>query len=141
MLIKPSSIIIWSSSSPPPPRPQPAPPPTPAPPPAQPPSGFTVGPPKARVEGLEGLDESERKQHEEAKAFASVIVSDIFLYNQPKIEEGLRNGTLDQLLGGEFERGRRLYLQRVSPAIAKNTHYYDEAIQTMIDKKKKMLGL
>jgi hypothetical protein len=87
------------------------------------------------------MDESERKQHEEAKAFASVIVSDIALYNQQKIEEGLRNGNLEQILGGEFERGRRLYMQRVSPAIAKNTNYYDEAINEMVDRKKKMLGL
>ncbi|RMH68286.1 MAG: hypothetical protein D6675_16660 [Gemmatimonadetes bacterium] len=87
------------------------------------------------------MDEGLRKQHNEAKSFASVIVSDIALYNQQKIEQGLRNGNLEQLLGGEFERGRRLYLQRVSPAIAKSTTYYDDAINEMLERKKQAMGL
>lgn len=71
-------------------------------------------------------------QHEEARRFARLIVSDIVLYNKEKAERGAIEGTFLELLGKEIEEGRRFYSSRIPEEILLSTHYYDEAIEEYV---------
>ncbi|HET6466502.1 MAG TPA: response regulator [Nitrospiria bacterium] len=74
--------------------------------------------------------------HEAAKRLARIIMSDIALYNQRAIDEGVRNGTMYDLLRDEIEEGKKLYESRVPAEIASSTDYYREAIDEFIRKRK-----
>jgi hypothetical protein len=74
--------------------------------------------------------------HEAAKRLARIIISDIALYNQRAIEDGIRDGTMYDLLRDEIEEGKKLYESRVPAEIASSTDYYREAIDEFIRKRK-----
>jgi predicted Zn finger-like uncharacterized protein len=77
--------------------------------------------------GMERLRENLRR-------YARIIVSDIALYNQELVEQGIREGTFSQLLKKEIEEGRRLYLTRVPPT-ARGTDHYEEAVRDFVAKR------
>jgi hypothetical protein len=56
------------------------------------------------------------------------IVSDIALYNQEKVREGIKNDTLFDLLKDELDEGREHFYGRVAPEMAERGHLYDRAI-------------
>jgi EAL domain-containing protein (putative c-di-GMP-specific phosphodiesterase class I) len=62
------------------------------------------------------------KDMEVARRIARAVVSDIALYNAKKVEEGVRNDNLFEILREEIEEGQGYYLSRVDPEIAKNTN-------------------
>jgi len=64
------------------------------------------------------------KDPDVARRIARAVVSDIALYNVKKVEEGVRNDTLFDLLKEEIEEGKRYYTSRVDPEIAESTNYY-----------------
>jgi EAL domain-containing protein (putative c-di-GMP-specific phosphodiesterase class I) len=68
------------------------------------------------------------KDPEVARRIARAVVSDIALYNAKKVEEGVRNDTLFDLLREEIEEGQGYYMSRVDPEIAKNTNYFNQAL-------------
>lgn len=68
------------------------------------------------------------KDPDVARRIARAVVSDIALYNTKKVEEGVRNDTLFDLLKEEIEEGRRYYLSRVDPEIAERTNYFNQAL-------------
>ena len=72
---------------------------------------------------------------EKARRLARAIVSDVALYNQAKIEEGIVQDNLFEVLEDELEEGRKLYLTRISPDIAKNHNFYDLAIVDVLIKQ------
>lgn len=74
--------------------------------------------------------------HDNAKRLARLIVSDIALYNQKRIEEGIKNGTVRELLKDELEEGQKLYTSRVPGDVNDGTNYYEEAISDFIQKQK-----
>lgn len=63
------------------------------------------------------------KDENAAKRVARAIVSDISIYNKAKIEEGIKNDTLFELLKEVIEEGRSLYQTRVSPEMYKRNFY------------------
>ena len=76
-----------------------------------------------------------------ARRLARIIVSDIALYNQAKVEEGVMNGTFYELLADDIAEGRALYIRRVSEEIRKNSLYLEDGFAELIAKKKMELGL
>ena len=68
------------------------------------------------------------KDTDVARRIARAVVSDIALYNAKKVEEGVRNDTLFDLLKEEIAEGENYYLTRVDPAIAEGTNYFDQAL-------------
>jgi hypothetical protein len=62
------------------------------------------------------------------------VVSDIALYNVKKVEEGIRNDTLFDLLKSEIDEGRSYYLSRIDPEVAKNSNYYNQALVDVLVK-------
>ncbi len=77
--------------------------------------------------------------HEKAKRFARIIISDIALYNQKAVEEGIRNGNFYDLLKGDIEEGKRIYKERVPKEIYESTSYFEEALEEFIRKKRQSL--
>jgi len=78
---------------------------------------------------------------EAARRFSRIIFSDIALYNQGAIEEGVRNGNLRELLAAELKEGRDLYNGRVSEEVRATMDYFDDELEKFIEKKKSMLEL
>ncbi len=78
--------------------------------------------------------------HVKARRLARIIVSDILLYNQEKVEEGVRNGTFYQLLADDIQEGRSLYKRRVPEEVQVGTSYLEEAFESLIAKKKQELN-
>lgn len=72
---------------------------------------------------------------EAARRLARAIASDLSLYNEDKIVNGITNDNLFESLAEEIEEGRALYKRRVSPDLyAKN--YYDRALVDILIKAK-----
>ncbi len=70
-----------------------------------------------------------------ARRLSRAIVSDVALYNQAKVQEGIENDNVFEVMEAELEEGRKLYLTRVSPEIAQNHNFYDLAIVDVLVKQ------
>jgi predicted Zn finger-like uncharacterized protein len=75
--------------------------------------------------------------HDKARRLARLIVTDIALYNQDLVEEGIRNDSFYTLLDEDIREGRKLYEQRVSAGIRNGTSYLDEAFEMFVANKKR----
>jgi len=83
------------------------------------------------------VNEDDPEAVEKARRFARIIVSDIALYNQEAVAEGIRNGTFYELLKTDVDEGRELYEKRVPPAIKTRKDYYQEAFDNFIRAQEK----
>ena len=64
---------------------------------------------------------------EAARRLARAIASDISLYNEEKVVEGISDDSLYDVMAEELEEGRALFQSRVAPSMqAKN--FYDRAV-------------
>lgn len=79
--------------------------------------------------------------HVKARRLARIIVSDIILYNQAKVEVGVRNGSFYELLADDIHEGRSLYQNRVPEEVRTGTNYLEEAFGELIARKKRELNL
>jgi hypothetical protein len=73
---------------------------------------------------------------EKAMRLARAIASDISLYNEEKIKEGIENDTFFDSCAPELEEGRELYKSRVAPALYTSTNFYDRAVCDIIIRSK-----
>ncbi|SNB47762.1 hypothetical protein [Geobacter sp. DSM 9736] len=71
---------------------------------------------------------------DQARRLARAIVSDVAIYNREKVEEGIRNDTIFEVLAAELEEGRQHFLSRVSPEIS-GTNIYDLAVVDVLIKR------
>jgi hypothetical protein len=69
-----------------------------------------------------------------ARRIARAVVSDIALYNAKKVEEGIGNDTLFDLLREEIDEGRNYYLSRVDPEIVRSTNFFNLALVDVLVK-------
>lgn len=72
---------------------------------------------------------------ERAKRLARTIISDIALYNQDLIREGIENDTIFEVLSEDLEKGRKLYDSRVSPEILNSSNFFNQAIVDVLIKR------
>jgi len=66
---------------------------------------------------------------------ARAIVSDIALYNQDKVSEGIKNDNIFELLAAELQEGREHFRERVATTIASREQLYDRAIVDVMIKQ------
>ena len=66
---------------------------------------------------------------------ARAIVSDLALYNQDKVTEGIKNDSIFDLMGEELEEGREHFYSRVSPELANRDHLFEKAIVDVMIKQ------
>lgn len=72
--------------------------------------------------------------HERAKRLARLIVSDIILYNQAKIDEGIKNDNLFEILAEDIEVARKYYEKHVDPAVDQESNYFELALVDILVK-------
>jgi hypothetical protein len=66
---------------------------------------------------------------------ARAIISDIALYNQEKVKEGIKNDSIFEVLTEELQEGRDHFHGRVSPELEDRDHLYDRAIVDVMIKQ------
>jgi hypothetical protein len=139
----------------PPPAAKPAPPAPEPPKPAAPaPAAPTLGgderpstqyiPPAGLARGNAGggPPSEDMKKHDEARRFARLLVSEIKLYNESKVEQGRKNNDLYERLKEDIDRSRQMYDERISDDVRKVSNYfYDELVRILADGKADALGL
>ena len=54
---------------------------------------------------------------EQAARLARAIVSDVAIYNQEKVEKGIKNDNIFDSLSEEIEEGRQHFYSRVAPEL------------------------
>ena len=72
---------------------------------------------------------------EAARRLARAIASDLSLYNEDKILEGLQADNLYEVLAEEIEEGRELFKSRVTPDLF-GKNFYERAIIDLLIKSK-----
>jgi hypothetical protein len=131
------------------PPPAPAPRPTPVPQTAPPlhgddrPSTQFVPPSGVQRGGaFAGGGTEESKKHDEARRFARLLVSEIKLYNESKVDAGRKNRDLYERLKEDIDRSRQMYDERIAEDVRKSSNYfYDELVRILADGNADSLGL
>jgi hypothetical protein len=92
-----------------------------------------AAPPKpAAAPAAAPIAPEDQKAHEDAKRFARLVVSEIKLYNEAKVNEGRRQKDLYDRLKEDIERGRAMYAERVPARIRDSTNYFfDELVRIL----------
>ncbi len=134
-------------AAPPPPPPPPKAPPTPPTPEeieeiyakksveVKPPADFKKEKPGFGFESIPiqpGLTAEESKKHDEARRFARLLVSEIKLYNESKVEEGRRNKNIYSLLKEDIDRSKQLYEERIAAEIRAKSDYFRQALISIL---------
>ena len=70
-----------------------------------------------------------------ARQLARAIASDLTLYHEPKILEGISNDNLFEVMSDEINEGRELFKSRVTEDIF-GQHIYERAIVDVLVKSK-----
>src|SRR5207302_5762086 len=68
--------------------------------------------------------EDERRLHNDARRFARLLVSEIKLYNEKKVDEGRQANDLYERLREAIDRSREMYDKRVQPPVAAKFDYF-----------------
>jgi hypothetical protein len=69
---------------------------------------------------------------EAANRLARAIASDLSLYNEAKIKEGIENDTFFTVLQDEIAEGRAHYESRVDPKLRGTSNFYERALIDVI---------
>jgi predicted Zn finger-like uncharacterized protein len=88
-----------------------------------------------------GAPAQEDDAHFKARRFARLIVSDIALYNEDLVEDGIRNNSFYKLLEDDVREGRVLYEKRIPEDVRKATSYLEDAFEELISRKKREMNL
>jgi hypothetical protein len=75
------------------------------------------------------------KNPDMAKRLARAIASDLSLYNQEKIQKGIQQDNLFEVLSEEIEEGRAHYNNKVDPDLRSTTNYFDLALVDVVLKR------
>ena len=70
-----------------------------------------------------------------ARQLARAIASDLTLYHEAKILDGIENDSLFEVMSEEIEEGRDLFKSRVTPEIYQE-NIYDRAVVDVLVKSK-----
>ncbi len=88
---------------------------------------------------IEGAGEAGHRQ--KAQRLARIIVSDIALYNQERVDEGVQGDRFYELLANEIAEGRRLFLERLPAGGEAPLEILEEALEAIIRDRRRELGL
>lgn len=100
----------------------------------------STGVQRGGASGGGGTEES--KKHDEARRFARLLVSEIKLYNESKVDAGRKNRDLYERLKEDIDRSRQMYDERIAEDVRKSSNYfYDELVRVLADGNADSLGL
>lgn len=87
------------------------------------------------------VGEDERRLHNDARRFARLLVSEIKLYNEQKVNEGRTQGNLYERLRDDIDRSRQMYDKRVAPPVAaRHDYFHQELVNTLAEGDPAKLG-
>jgi hypothetical protein len=75
------------------------------------------------------------KTPDEAKRLARTILSDILLYNQAKVKEGIEKDSLFEVLTEELAEGKKYYESMVDEEVRSSTNFFNEAVVDVLLKQ------
>ncbi len=75
------------------------------------------------------------KNQDEAKRLARTILSDILLYNQAKVKEGIEKDSLFEVLTEELAEGKKYYESMVEESLRQSTNFFNEAVVDVLIKQ------
>lgn len=131
--------------SPPEPAPQPEAPPKPVQPAATSGASTQFVPPPSLQKDQPGIGapvSGDTKKHDDAKRFARLLVSEIKLYNEGKVDQGRKNHDLYERLKEDIDRSRQMFEERVPDEVrAVSNYFYDELVRILADGNPDALGL
>lgn len=92
-------------------------------------AGAPMAPPAGFVpRGKAGRGDDQQRAVEDAKRLARLLVSEIKLYNERKVEEGRGKGDLYDRLKDDIERSRQVYEERTPEAVRAGTNFFREEL-------------
>jgi predicted Zn finger-like uncharacterized protein len=81
------------------------------------------------------------QQVEAARRFARIILSDIALYNQGAVEQGIKGDNFQKVLSEEIKEGRELYNSRVPVEVRNSMDYFADELDKFVEKKKRLMEM
>jgi hypothetical protein len=75
------------------------------------------------------------KTPDEARRLARTILSDILLYNQAKVKEGIEKDSLFDVLTEELAEGKKYFESMVDEEIRKDSNVFNEAVVDILIKQ------
>jgi hypothetical protein len=85
--------------------------------------------------------DSPQRALDDARRLARLLISEIKLYNEKKVEDGRAAGDLYERLKDDIERSRQVYDERTPAAVRKDTDFFhDEIVRILADGRAEALG-
>jgi hypothetical protein len=75
---------------------------------------------------------------EQARRLARAIISDVAIYNREKVEQGIKNDNIFDLLVDELDEGRQHYKSRVTPELAQSNIFEIAVVDVLIKRAGKI---
>ncbi len=72
---------------------------------------------------------------DEARRLARTILSDILLYNQAKVKEGIEQDSLFDVMTEELAEGKKYYETMVDEGIRQASNFFNEAVVDVLIKQ------
>ena len=90
---------------------------------------------------VSGLSAEDQEVHKKAKRFAKLLVDEIKLYNQKKVEEGKKNRDLYTRLKEDIDKSRQTYEKRWGSSAAGSANYFQsELVRILADNDAGLMG-
>ncbi|MBV9211009.1 MAG: GAF domain-containing protein [Acidobacteria bacterium] len=87
------------------------------------------------------VSEEEKPQHVGARRFARLLVSEINMYNEPKVKEGREAGDLYDRLRDAIDKSREMYDKRYAASVGSRYDYFHhELVNTLAEGDESKLG-
>lgn len=87
------------------------------------------------------VSDDERRLHNDARRFARLLVSEIKLYNEQKVNEGRNSSDIYDRLREAIDRSREMYEKRVQPQVAAKFDYFHyELVSNLAEGNDSKLG-
>lgn len=75
---------------------------------------------------------------DQAKRLARTIVSDVAIYNREKVEEGIRNDNIFDVLSAEIEEGRQHFNSRIAPELVSGNYFELALVDILVKRSEKI---
>ncbi len=105
------------------------------------PSGIVTAPPGFIPRIRSGREEDPTRAIEDARRLARLLVSEIKLYNEKKVEDGRASLDLYERLKDDIERSRQVYNERTPESVRQDSNFFhDELVRILADGRPEVLG-
>ena len=97
--------------------------------------------PAAATDPFAGMSPEDAETHRKAQRFARLLVDEIKLYNQAKVNEGRRNKDLYDRLKEDIEKSRSTYQKRYGNTVAASGDYFQkEVVRNLAEEDLTVMG-